>query len=123
MVTSSSTSHQTTASTQNTGGKVVPYVETVLSLEHRSVAGKSGNGQLFYGYLKEKSSGKPVADKTIKLTIVSGGQAPATLVLVKTNGQGYYEYTFTGNRGIFTSATAYFAGDSTYLQSTANVAS
>jgi uncharacterized protein (DUF983 family) len=100
--------------------QVVQYVETVLSLGHRSVADNSGNGRLFSGYLKEKNGGKPVASKTIKLTIVSGGNA-MTFTL-ETNSQGYYEYKFNGNGGIFTSATASFAGDNTFLPSTAKVA-
>jgi hypothetical protein len=100
--------------------QVVQYVETVLSLGHRSVADNSGNGRLFSGYLKEKNGGKPVASKTIKLTIISGGNA-MTFTL-KTNSQGYYEYKFNGNGGIFSSATASFAGDSTFLPSTAKVA-
>jgi hypothetical protein len=100
--------------------QVVQYVETVLSLGHRSVADNSGNGRLFSGYLKEKNGGKPVAGKTIRLTIVSGGSA-MTFTL-ETNSQGYYEYKFNGNGGIFTSATASFAGDNTFLPSTAKVA-
>jgi hypothetical protein len=118
--TSAATSATVTSSSTRTHQNP-QHVETVLSLQHRFVADSSGNSRLFYGCLKEKNEGLPVANRVILLTIISGGNVIA--FTIQTNNQGYYEYRFTGNGGILTWATAHFTGDSTYLPSIASVTS
>jgi len=107
--TTATTTTQTTTSTTSAG-----YIETTLTLSHTFVSGFTGSRR-FNGYLRERSTGNPVAGKAIVLTILSGGSGMT--FTATTNGQGYYEFLFTGNSGIFTWAEARFAGSGLYLPS------
>jgi len=95
--------------------QIIEYIETTLTLSHSYEAGGMGAARRFYGYLKEKNAGNPVRNKTVRLTIYSGGYA--FVFDVTTNSQGYYDYLFTTNNGIFTWAEARFAGSGLYLPS------
>jgi len=95
--------------------QVVASIETVLTLSHRYESSGMGGARRFYGYLKEKNSGLPIPNKTVRLTVYSGGYA--FIFDVTTNSQGYYDYLFTGNSGVFTWAEARFAGSGLYLAS------
>jgi len=95
--------------------QVIEYIETTLTLSHRYESGGMGGARRFYGYLREKNTGNPVPGKTVRLTIYSGGYA--FIFDITTNSQGYYDYLFTGNSGIFTWAESRFAGSGMYLPS------
>jgi len=95
--------------------RIIEYIETTLTLTHRFESSGMGGARRFYGYLRERVSGLPVPNKTVRLTIYSGGYA--FIFDITTNSQGYYDYLFTGNSGIFTWAEARFAGSGLYLAS------
>jgi hypothetical protein len=95
--------------------QIVASIETTLTLSHRFVSGEMGGQRLFYGYLRRKDNGQGVGGMTIRITIQSGGQ-PLTFD-VATRSDGYYEYMFTTNNGIFNWAEARFAGSGLYLPS------
>jgi hypothetical protein len=107
--TTATTTLPTTTSTTSAG-----YIETTLTLSHDFVSGFTGSRR-FNGYLRERNTGNPVVGKTVVLTILSGGSGMT--FTATTNGQGYYEYLFTANNGIFTWAEARFAGSGLYLPS------
>jgi hypothetical protein len=95
--------------------QVLEYIETTLSLSDRYESSGMGGARRFYGYLKEKNTGKPVANMKIRLTIYSGGYG--YIFDVTTNSQGYYDYLFTTNGGIFTWVEARFSGSGLFLAS------
>jgi hypothetical protein len=95
--------------------QIIEFIETTLTLTHRYESGGMGGARRFYGYLREKNTGNPVPNKTVRLTIYSGGYG--YIFDVTTNSQGYYDYLFTTNSGIFTWAEARFAGSGLYLPS------
>jgi len=101
--------------TASTSLTVYILIETTLTLTHRFESSGMGGARRFYGYLREKNTGNPVPGKTVRLTIYSGGYA--YIFDITTNSQGYYDYLFTGNSGIFTWAEARFAGSGIYLAS------
>jgi hypothetical protein len=95
--------------------QVVAKIETTLSLSCVRISYGMGLAAKFYGFLTEKSSGAPVAGKTIHLTVFGGGSG--WTYAVTTNSAGYYEYTYTNNSGMFNWAEASFNGDDPYLPS------
>jgi len=95
--------------------QVLAKVETTLSLSHSRIQYGMGMATRFYGYLKEKDSGAPVAGKTIQLTTLGGGNA--WTYSLTTNSAGYYELAYTSDSGIFNWAEASFNGDDPYLPS------
>ena len=95
--------------------QVTANVETTLSLSYLKVQSGMGLATKFYGYLKEKDSGTPVAGKTVLVTILGGGSAWTHTV--QTDNNGYYELVYTNNSGIFTWAEARFNGEGMYLPS------
>jgi len=108
------TTTTTLTQTTTTTAASASHVGTTLSLGHIFVSGFTGNRR-FNGYLKEEDTGNPVAGRAIVLTVLSGGNGMT--FTATTNGQGYYEYLFTGNGGIFTWAEARFNGSGPYLSS------
>jgi len=90
-------------------------IDTTLTLAHRFMSGDLGGSRLFYGYLKRKDTGQGVGSMTVRLTIYSGGYS--YILDVATRSDGYYEYRFTTNGGIFTWAEARFSGSGLYLAS------
>jgi hypothetical protein len=95
--------------------QVVEYIETTLSLSSTPIQSGAGMATKFYGYLKEKDSGTPVAGKTVLVTILGGGSA--WTYTVQTDNNGYYEQIYTNNNGIFTWAEARFNGEGMHLPS------
>ena len=95
--------------------QVMAKIETVLSLSYVRVQYGMGMATKFYGYLKEKQSGAPVAGKTVQLTVFGGGSG--WTYTLTTNSAGYYEFTYTNNNGMFNWAEARFDGDDPYLPS------
>ena len=75
-----------------------------------------GSATKFYGWLREKDSGKPVAGKTVLLTVMGGGRS--WTYTLTTDSNGYYELIHANNNGIFNLAEAKFNGDTLYLPST-----
>jgi hypothetical protein len=88
---------------------------TCLSLGKQFTSYGMGSATKFYGYLKEKDANKPVPSKIVRLTVYSGGYG--FIFDVTTNSQGYYDYMFTTNNGIFSWAEARFNGDSSFQPS------
>ena len=101
--------------TASTSLTVYVLIETTLSLTQRYESSGMGGARRFYGYLRRKDNGQGLGGFTVRLTIYSGGYA--FIFDVVTNSQGYYDYLFTTNNGIFTWAEARFAGSGIYLAS------
>jgi hypothetical protein len=87
---------------------------TKISLSSRFAQCDMASCRIFYGYLTDCSN-NPLSGKTIQVTVYSGGNSFS--YPVQTDAQGYYEYSFTSNSGIYTWASAGFAGDSQYSSS------
>jgi hypothetical protein len=102
-------------SSQTISLQVLEYIETTLSLSSSPTQSGMAMATKFYGYLKEKDSGTPVAAKTVLVTVLGGGSA--WTYTVQTDNNGYYEQIYTSNSGIFTWAEARFNGEDMYLPS------
>ena len=95
---------------------VVETIETSLTLSKAYTQYNMGLATKFYGYLREKETGKGVPDKIIRLTVAGRGGSTGMYYLT-TNSQGYYEFIYANNSGSFEWAEARFKGDSLYLAS------
>jgi hypothetical protein len=95
--------------------QVIEYIETTLLLSCMQTQQNMGLAAKFYGMLQEKNSGRPVAGKTILLTVMGGGSS--WTYTLTTDSNGYYELIYTNNNGIFNWAEARFNGDALYLPS------
>jgi hypothetical protein len=103
-------------SSQTMSLQVLEYIETMLSISSVSTQSGMGLATKFYGYLREKDTGRGIADKAISLTVLGRGGYSFRFEL-RTDSRGYYEFIYTNNYGSFEWAEARFNGEGLYLAS------